>query len=49
MSKNFYTFQRYYKSGLWSIERLRAVVGKPGGITKREFEMIVGTVPSQSA
>ena len=42
MSKNFYTFRGYYLNGLWDKARLRAVVGKPTGITAAEYELITG-------
>ena len=42
MSKNFCTFRGYYLNGLWDKARLRAVVGKPTGITAAEYELITG-------
>lgn len=42
MSKNFYTCLVYYLNGLWDKARLRAVVGKPMGITAVEYELITG-------
>lgn len=39
-SKNFEKIKGYYDKGLWSIERVRAVVGKPLGITSEEFTEI---------
>lgn len=41
-SKNFEKIKEYYDSGLWSIDRLRNVVGKRLGITEEEFELITG-------
>ena len=41
-SKNFYKIKGYYDKGLWSIAKLRAVVGKPLGITSEEFLEITG-------
>ena len=41
-SKNFDKIKKYYEKGLWSIERVRAVVGKALGITAQEFEEITG-------
>lgn len=41
-SKNFEKIKKYYDSGLWSIERVRAVVGKKTGITIEEFYEITG-------
>lgn len=41
-SKNFYKIKGYYDSGLWSIDKVRAVVGKPLGITAEEFKEITG-------
>lgn len=39
-SKNFEKVKDYYERGLWSIERVRAAVGK--WITPEEFEEITG-------
>ena len=39
-SKNFEKIKGYYDKGLWSVERVRAVVGKPLGITAEEFTEI---------
>lgn len=41
-SKNFEKIKHYYDTGLWSIERVRAVVGKRLGITAEEFTEITG-------
>ena len=41
-SKNFEKIKGYYDKGLWSEERVRAVVNKPLGITKAEFKEITG-------
>ena len=41
-SKNFEKIRDYYNSGLWSIAKVRAVVGKPLGITTEEFKEITG-------
>ena len=41
-SKNFEKIRDYYNSGLWSIAKMRAVVGKPLGITAEEFKEITG-------
>lgn len=41
-SKNFEKIKHYYDTGLWSIERVKAVVGKRLGITAEEFEEITG-------
>ena len=42
MSRNYYTIRNYYKTGRWDKDRLRAVVGKPTGITPAEYELITG-------
>lgn len=39
-SKNFEKIKGYYDKGLWSVERVRAVVGKSLGITAEEFTEI---------
>ena len=39
-SKNFEKVKGYYDSGLWSIERVRAAVGK--WITAEEYKEITG-------
>ena len=39
-SKNFEKIKGYYDKGLWSVERVRSVVGKPLGITAEEFTEI---------
>ena len=41
-SKNFEKIKGFYDKGLWSIERVRAVVGKALGITEAEFTEITG-------
>ena len=41
-SKNFEKIKNYYDRGLWSEERVRAVVGKTLGITREEFKEITG-------
>ena len=41
-SKNYEKFKGYYERGLWSKERLHAVVGKKTGITATEYEEITG-------
>ena len=42
MSKNYEKIKQYYDTGLWNEIRIRNVVGKPNGITEKEYEMIVG-------
>lgn len=44
MSKNFEKVKNYYNRGTWSIERVRAAVGK--WITEEEYEEITGEVYS---
>ena len=41
-SKNYAKIKKYYDEGLWSIAKVRAVVGKPLGITAEEFFEITG-------
>lgn len=41
-SQNFLKIKDYYDSGLWSIAKVRAVVGKRLGITAEEFKEITG-------
>lgn len=41
-SQNFLKIKGYYDSGLWSIAKVRAVVGKRLGITAEEFFEITG-------
>lgn len=41
-SKNFEKIKNFYDRGLWSIEKVRAVVGKQLGITAEEFFEITG-------
>ena len=41
-SKNFEKIKGYYDKGLWDEARVRAVVGKPLGITREEFKEITG-------
>ena len=41
-SKNFNKIKKYYDEGLWSIAKVRAVVGKSLGITAEEFKEITG-------
>lgn len=41
-SKNFNKIKNYYDQGLWSIAKVRAVVGKSLGITAEEFFEITG-------
>ena len=43
-SKNFAKIKGYYDRGLWSIDKVRAVVGKPLGITEEEFFEITGQI-----
>jgi len=43
-SKSFYKYKAYYEQGLWTKERLYAVVGKPNGITPAEYEQITGEI-----
>lgn len=43
MSKNFEKVKAYYLRGLWSIERVRAAVGK--WITEEEFTEITSPQP----
>lgn len=40
MSKNFNKVKGYYADGLWSIDRVRAAVGK--WITSDEYQEITG-------
>ena len=40
MSKNFNKVKNYYNRGLWSIEKVRNVVGH--WITETEFKLITG-------
>lgn len=40
-SKNYEKIKYYYDSGLWSAERVLAVVGKKNGITEAEAEEIL--------
>ena len=40
MSKNFKKVKNYYDDGLWSIDRVRAAVGK--WITSDEYQEITG-------
>lgn len=42
MSKNFERIKRYYDNRKWTLEMLRAVVGKEYGITTEEFKEISG-------
>lgn len=46
-SKNFDKVKNYYERGMWSIERVRAAVGK--WITPEEFEEITGEAYSTEA
>ena len=39
-SKNFLKVENHYRNGFWTIERVRAVVGK--WITEEEFKEITG-------
>lgn len=39
-SKNFEKVKSYYERGMWSVERVRAAVGK--WITPAEYEEITG-------
>lgn len=39
-SKNFEKIKKYYDTGLWTVERVRSVVGKKLGITAEEFTEI---------
>ena len=41
-SKNYAKVKRYYDLGVWSIDKVRAAVGK--WITAEEFEEITGQV-----
>ena len=41
-SQNYLKIKGYYDSGLWSIAKVRAVVGKRLGITAEEFKEITG-------
>lgn len=41
-SQNFNKIKGYYDSGLWSIAKVHAVVGKRLGITAEEFFEITG-------
>lgn len=43
-SKNFYKIQNYYETGIWGIQRVKAVVGKSTGITQEEYTEITGFV-----
>lgn len=42
MSKNFNKVKSYYIRGLWTIEKVRNVVGK--WITEEEFNLITGEI-----
>lgn len=42
MSANYMKVKRYYEQKLWTIEMVRAVVGKKNGITASEFKRITG-------
>ena len=39
-SDNYFKIKAYYDNGLWDINRVRKVVGKPQGITEEEFTEI---------
>lgn len=41
-SQNYLKIKGYYDAGLWSIAKVRAVVGKRLGITTEEFKEITG-------
>lgn len=41
-SINFEKIKGYYDNGLWSINRVRNVVGKSTGITDVEYQEITG-------
>lgn len=41
-SLNFTKIKNYYDNGLWTIAKVRAVVGKRLGITAEEFFEITG-------
>ena len=41
-SKNFEKIKKYYDTGLWTLAKVRAVVGKTLGITAAEFFEITG-------
>ena len=43
-SKNFDKIKRFYDAGLWSKEKVRAVVGKALGITEVEYREITGEI-----
>ena len=42
MSKNYEKVKTYYERGMWSLDRVKAAVGK--WITEEEFKQIVGEV-----
>lgn len=41
-SKNFEKIKKAYEKGFYTIEMLRAMVGKAYGITAEEFKLITG-------
>lgn len=41
-SQNFLKIKNYYDTRLWTIEKVKAVVGKRLGITAEEFFEITG-------
>jgi hypothetical protein len=43
-SKNYLKISGYYKHGLWDVEKVWNVVGKPLGITESEYLQITGLV-----
>lgn len=45
----FEKIKYYYDNGLWSIQRVWNVVGKPNGLTEEEYQQITGFVyPAKS-
>ena len=43
-SKNFIKIKTFYDKELWTLEQVRAVVGKRLGITEEEFFEITGQI-----
>lgn len=44
MSKNYEKIKKFYESGVWTLERVWNVVGKPLGVTDTEYQQITGFV-----
>ena len=47
MSKNFEKVKTYYERGMWSIDRVKAAVGK--WITEAEYKEITGIALEEDA